>query len=182
MQKYYVLIKKLPEINLWKLLIEDIEYLYTYIKTKSIFIRFNSWSGKYTVFNNYATMADMHEINKDEMSILLVWEIVIRAPPASGRACKQSPAAEHASDRQRWNMQAIANGRKYKWSLVVEHASDHQLQPCDLSKVGSMQSRSWSMPTAAYPYSCPACWQWNMQVLASGGTFKNLPAVVMQFF
>ena len=49
-----VLTKSLPVINLWGLLIEDIEYLNAYFKTKSIFIRFNSGSGKYTAFKNYA--------------------------------------------------------------------------------------------------------------------------------
>ena len=34
--------------------VEDVDYLYEYFKTKSIFIWFNYTSGKYTVFNNYA--------------------------------------------------------------------------------------------------------------------------------
>ena len=51
----HVLINNFPQINLLGLLIEDVVYVYAYLKTKSIFIRFNSGSCKYTVFNSCTT-------------------------------------------------------------------------------------------------------------------------------
>ena len=45
----YTLIKQFALINLWGLLIEYIEYLYAYFKTKSNIIQFNSGSGIYGI-------------------------------------------------------------------------------------------------------------------------------------
>ena len=42
----------MPEINLWGLLIEDIEYFSAYFKTKFVFLRFNSGSDKYQKVND----------------------------------------------------------------------------------------------------------------------------------
>ena len=42
-------------------MIEDIEYLYAYFKTKSIIKRFNSGPGKCTVFSNNAIIEFIHQ-------------------------------------------------------------------------------------------------------------------------